>query len=82
VCGFEVKQGATSCPQCGSDERTGWSQGTYLDGIDLGEDVDYEELRENEFGGSAGKKPKISWVVIVAAVLLLLALVGFLKIFF
>jgi uncharacterized membrane protein YvbJ len=81
VCGFEVKQGAASCPQCGSDERTGWSQGTYLDGIDLGDDVDYDELRENEFGGSAGKKRKVSWIVVVAAALLLLALVGFIKLF-
>ncbi|HUI93796.1 MAG TPA: hypothetical protein VLX68_16255 [Chitinivibrionales bacterium] len=80
-CGGEVRKGAAACPHCGSDERTGWNDRTYLDGIDLGDDVDYDELVENEFPSSPGKKKtKVSWVAVVAAILLVLALIGFLKI--
>jgi hypothetical protein len=84
VCGGTVGAGATACPHCGADERTGWSDQTYLDGIDFGDDIDYNELVENEFGprehsGAAGRR-KIRWTVIVAAILLLLSLVGLLKI--
>jgi hypothetical protein len=86
VCGGTVPAGALACPHCGADERTGWSDRTYLDGIDLGDDVDYDELVENEFGpkahGAAGhrRRGKIRWTVIVAAILLLLSLAGLLKI--
>jgi hypothetical protein len=81
VCGGEVNRGAHACPNCGADERTGWSDRTYLDGIDLGDDVDYDELLENEFPRQRpSRRKKISWVVIVAAILLLLSLAGLLKI--
>jgi len=46
VCGEEVPAGATSCPGCGADERTGWNEGdARYDGLDLpgeayGEDSD------------------------------------------
>jgi hypothetical protein len=79
VCSGEVRIGAKACPHCGSDERTGWNDKTYLDGIDLGDDVDYEELREQEFGAPGPTKQKLSWVVVVAAILLILALAGFIK---
>ena len=81
VCGGAVGKGAHACPHCGADERTGWSDRTYLDGIDLGDDIDYDELVENEFP-SVGprKRPKVRWTVIVAAILLFLSLAGLLKI--
>ncbi len=34
-CGAEVPIKAKSCPDCGSDERTGWSVDTMYDGLDL-----------------------------------------------
>lgn len=37
-CGEAVPAGARACPYCGADERTGWSEETYLDGVDLPED--------------------------------------------
>jgi hypothetical protein len=82
VCGGTVQAGARACPHCGSDERTGWSDRTYLDGIDIGDDIDYDELVENEFGAPPADRhrKKISWAAIVAAVLLLLSLAGILKI--
>jgi hypothetical protein len=78
-----VNAGAPACPHCGADERTGWSDQTYLDGIDLGDDIDYDDLVENEFGtpkGPGRKRNKLSWLAVVAAVLLLLSLAGILKI--
>jgi hypothetical protein len=81
VCGGTVARGAHACPDCGADERTGWSDRTYLDGIDLGDDIDYDELVENEFpSGRPPHKTKVSWIAIVAAILLLLSLAGLLKI--
>lgn len=79
-CGGEVRKGSAACPHCGSDDRTGWSDGTYLDGIDLADDVDYDELVEQEFPSSHKKKAKLSWIAIVAAILLLLSIIGFIKI--
>jgi glutaredoxin len=81
VCGGTVHAGARACPHCGADERTGWSDSTYLDGIDLGDDIDYDELVENEFPAEGPRtRRKIRWTVIVAAILLLLSIAGLLKI--
>jgi len=66
-CGSEIKISAKSCPNCGSDENTGWSDNTYLDGIDLGDGFDYEEITSQEFTN----KKKISWTFVVAIVLLM-----------
>ncbi|MFQ5686180.1 MAG: zinc-ribbon domain-containing protein [Candidatus Scalindua sp.] len=43
-CGAEVTVKALSCPECGSDEKTGWSEDTMYDGLDL---PAFEETREN-----------------------------------
>jgi hypothetical protein len=81
VCGDTVRKGAHACPTCGADEQTGWSDRTYLDGIDLGDGIDYDDLVENEFPSDRPlKKAKLSWIAIVAAVLLFLSLAGLLKI--
>jgi len=34
-CGAEVQIKAKSCPDCGSDENTGWSDDTMYDGLDI-----------------------------------------------
>ncbi|MCB9496778.1 MAG: zinc ribbon domain-containing protein [Fibrobacteria bacterium] len=40
-CGAELPASAKFCPECGSDDRTGWSEDTYLDGVTLpGEEDD------------------------------------------
>ena len=36
-CGAKVPGKALSCPECGSDENTGWSEDTMYDGLDLPE---------------------------------------------
>jgi uncharacterized membrane protein YvbJ len=43
-CGAEVPVRALSCPECGSDEKTGWSEDTMYDGLDL---PAFEETRNN-----------------------------------
>ena len=35
VCGEHVPAGARSCSDCGADARTGWSEDTLYDGLDL-----------------------------------------------
>ncbi len=73
-CGADVPGGAKSCPECGSDERTGWSEDTYLDGVTLPDDED-EDLPEAE------KKPggfldsgKILWIVVAIVLIALWAI--------
>ena len=34
-CGAELPLKALACPECGSDENTGWSDETMYDGLDL-----------------------------------------------
>ncbi len=72
-CGGDVPRKAKACPHCGSDEKTGWSEQTYLDGIDLSDDFDYEETIRREFGGGGRKlSPKTLIIGVVALVLIIL----------
>ena len=43
-CGAEVSLKALSCPECGSDEKTGWSEDTRYDGLNL---PAFVETRDN-----------------------------------
>ncbi len=79
-CGEQIKRNAAACPHCGSDERTGWSDATYMDGIDLLDDVDYDSMVESEFGGGGGAKPRVTLLyAIVAVAILALFVVGILR---
>ena len=69
-CGEKIKRDAVACRHCGSDDRTGWSEGTYLDGVDLPEDDDYEEGLERE----GFRPPRRGNRLVLAAVSLLLIL--------
>jgi glutaredoxin len=72
-CGETIPKNAAACPHCGSDEQTGWSDRTYLDGIDIGDEVDYTELRNREFS-SRGVRRMPLWQLLTAGLLLLLFL--------
>jgi hypothetical protein len=37
-CDTEVPVKSLSCPECGSDKNTGWSENTLYDGLDLSEE--------------------------------------------
>ena len=76
-CGEEIKKRAKVCPHCGADEETGWSDGTYLDGIDLPGDSDYEEIRRNEFDPAwPASRFNRRWVIITAVIILGVFLLG------
>jgi hypothetical protein len=71
-CGADLPGNAKFCPECGSDDKTGWSEDTYLDGVSLpGEDDGGEDTPT----GTLDKSRPI-WVV--AAVVLLAAAALFL----
>ncbi len=54
---------AKACPECGSDERTGWSEEARADGLGLpDEEFNYGEFIKEEFrSGKAVKPPGIHW---------------------
>ena len=57
-CGAEIPRNAKACPECGSDEKTGWSETAYASGLGLpDEEFDYDEFVKEEFG-SGQVKPR------------------------
>ena len=76
-CGADLPRNAKVCPECGSDEKTGWSDEAHIDGLSLPDDeFDYDEFIEDEFGEKKRIKPKgLHWVWWVAALLVLAALI-------
>jgi uncharacterized membrane protein YvbJ len=79
-CGGPVRKNSKACPHCGSDENTGWSENTYLDSIDLEDDVDYEDLVKKEFPSQNPTQIKITWIAIAGAVVLFFFIAAMLKI--
>jgi uncharacterized membrane protein len=53
VCGAEVPAKAKACPECGSDENTGWSHNTIYDGtgVEDPDDFDYKDWHRREVKG-------------------------------
>ena len=70
----KVPRNAKACPECGSDESTGWSEEAHASGLGLpDEKFDYNEFVKQEFG--AERKPHgISWFWWAIAVILILLL--------
>ncbi|MBB6429997.1 zinc ribbon domain-containing protein [Algisphaera agarilytica] len=71
-CGAKVPSGALACPECGSDEETGWSDDTMYDGLDL-------PIYDDEDGELDPAAP--SWkrgIYILTAALLLISFFWFL----
>jgi hypothetical protein len=81
-CGAEVPAKAKACPECGSDERTGWSERAHTERLGLPDDeFDYDEFVKEEFGNKAKSRMKplgISWLWWAVAIVVLLALLGLL----
>ena len=75
-CGATVPRNAKACPECGSDDQTGWSEEAGSGGLDLpDEDFNYDEYVKREFG-KEGPVPRglhwFWWVVAIVLVVLLL----------
>ena len=71
-CGAEVPPKAKSCPECGSDEQTGWSEKAHAENLGLpDEEFDYNEFVKEEFGTGRAKPHGIRWFWWVIALLLI-----------
>ena len=77
-CGAVVPPDAKACPECGSDEETGWSEEAYKPDADVpDEDFNYEEYSKREFGSKDPVPhgiPVFWWIVgiiLLAAILYL-----------
>jgi hypothetical protein len=83
VCGALLPASAKACRDCGSDDNTGWSENSYLDGIDLPfDDDEYEEMKEKEFGNGRrnirGKSGfRINWKMVIGIIVLAAMLLAF-----
>jgi ssDNA-binding Zn-finger/Zn-ribbon topoisomerase 1 len=73
-CGAKVPRTAKACPECGSDEETGWSEEAETGSLDLPEEkFDYDDFVKKEFGSKSPVPRGIKWYWWVAAVLALVA---------
>jgi hypothetical protein len=70
-CDAEVPRNAKSCPECGADENTGWSESAYASKLGLPDDgFDHDEFVKEEFGDE--RRPRgISWLWWITALLLI-----------
>lgn len=77
-CGAEVPRNAKACPECGSDEQTGWSEGAQADGLGLPDDeFDYDDFVKREFGREGPVPRGMHWFWWVVAVLVAAGLLFF-----
>jgi hypothetical protein len=74
-CGAEVPPKARACPECGSDEQTGWSEAAATSGLDLpDQEFDYDDFVQKEFSKEGPRPRHISWFWwVVAAALVLVS---------
>ena len=73
-CGADLPPNARACPECGSDEQTGWSEAAQHDGLGIpDESFNYQDFIKREFEDKspASGRPWFWWVI---AVLLVAAL--------
>jgi hypothetical protein len=70
---------AVACPECGSDDQTGWSEGAQSDGLDLPEEsFDYEDFVKREFESTRRVPQGIHWFWWLVALALVAAFALFL----
>lgn len=71
-CGAEVPRNAKACPECGSDEETGWSGTASAGNLGLpDEEFDHDEFVKEEFGTGQVKPRGIHWAWWLVALLLI-----------
>jgi hypothetical protein len=77
-CGAEIPCNAKACPECGSDENSGWSDSARASSLGLpDEEFDYNEFVKEEFGTGAAKPRGISWLWWLTALILIVLLLIF-----
>jgi len=71
-CGAQVPRNVKACPECGSDEQTGWSEESHADGLDLPDETfDYDDFVKREFEGESPVPRGIHWFWWVIAIVIL-----------
>ena len=74
-CGAEIPANARACPECGSDEQTGWSEQAHTGDAALPEeDFDYAGFVQREFGQRGPVPRGLHWFWWVIGVLILAGL--------
>lgn len=70
-CGEIVLRTAKACPECGSDEKTGWSEQARADHLGLpDEEFNYAEFVKQEFAPSLARPRGIHWLWWLTALIL------------
>ena len=71
-CGESLPRTAKSCPECGSDDKTGWSDKAGADNLGLpDEEFNYDEFVKDEFGSGLARPRSLHWLWWVTALLLI-----------
>ena len=71
-CGADVPPRAKACPECGSDDKTGWSEEAATTGLNLPDDnFNYDEFVAREFDQEKAKPHGIHWFWWVIAIVVL-----------
>jgi uncharacterized membrane protein YvbJ len=75
-CGAEVPPNSKACPECGSDESTGWSEEARSGALDPPEEkFDYDDFVKREFEKEPAVPRGIHWFWWLVAILILAAFV-------
>ena len=73
-CGADLSPDARACPECGSDEHTGWSEDAPSDALGLPDaEFDYDDFVRREFEPDRLKPRGIGWFWWAVAAVVLLA---------
>lgn len=74
-CGANLPRNAKACPECGSDEKTGWSDEASASSLDLPDDeFNYDQFVESEFGEKKKIVPHgVHWFWWIVAVVIVIA---------
>jgi len=76
-CGAEVPPNTKACPDCGSDEQTGWSEAARYDNLNLpDENFDYGDFVKRGLGKERTLPSGIHWFWWLAAILVIAGLIG------
>ena len=72
-CGAVIPPKAKACPECGSDEKTGWSESAHADRLGIPDDnFDYDRFVQDEFQPERAKPRGIRWIWWATALVLVL----------
>jgi hypothetical protein len=63
ACGAEIPGNALACPECGADEKTGWSSDTIYDGTNIEDpdEFDYDDWKRREGDGRGPRRTRRQW---------------------